>query len=168
MGRVSTKKNKSLFQIRREELKYSREKASEEIKFLSDDQIEKIENGKITPKPEDVIAMAKAYRQPSLCNYYCSTQCAIGKRYVPEVKVKDISSIVLEVLASLNSMHKQQEKLIEIASDGMISQNEIKDFVSIQKKLEDISVAVEALQLWSEQMIADKKIDIDLYNELSK
>lgn len=165
MGRMSTKKNKSPFQTRREELKYTREQASELIGFLSADQIEKIENDKATLKPEDVVAMSKAYKMPTLCNYYCAKRCAIGKNYVPEIKLKELSAIVLEILASLNYMQQRQQRLIEIASDGEISSGEIEDFVHIQENLEKISVTVEALQLWSEQMIVDKVIDEDLYNK---
>ena len=50
--------------------------------------------------------------------------------------------------------------------DGSIADDEIPDFINIQKELERISVTVEALQLWAEQMIADKKINIDKYNEI--
>ena len=35
---------------------------------------------------------------------YCANQCPIGQQYVPEIKVKDLSQIILEMLASLNSM----------------------------------------------------------------
>ena len=38
--------------------------------------------------------------------------------------------------------------------------------VYIQKELERISITVETLQLWVEQMLADKKINIEKYNEI--
>ncbi|MBR2482028.1 MAG: XRE family transcriptional regulator, partial [Oscillospiraceae bacterium] len=91
--------------------------------------------------------------------YYCANQCPIGQQYVPEIKVKDLSQIVLEMLASLNSMNKQRERLIEITVDGTISGDEIRDFVAIQEELERISIAVETLQLWSERMLATGAID---------
>jgi len=47
----------------------------------------------------------------NLCNYYCANQCPIGQQYVPEIKTKDLSQIVLEMLASLNSMNKQKERM---------------------------------------------------------
>ena len=94
--------------------------------------------------------MAEKYRQPDLCNHYCANQCPIGQHYVPEVRIKDLSQIVLETLASLNSMGKQKDRLIEITADGRISGDELKDFIYIQQELERISVAVETLQLWSE------------------
>ena len=63
-------------------------------------------------------------------------------------------------------MKKSQERLIEITADGMIDDDEIKDFVFIQKELERISITVETLQLWVEQMLADKKINIEKYNQI--
>lgn len=165
MGRVSTKENKTVYQVAREKLGYSREKAAEET-MLEPYKIERIENEKMEASPWDVAAMAEAYKEPELCNHYCSNECPIGKKYVPEIKVKDLSQVVLEMLASLNSMKKCQERLIEITADGKIEKDELEDFVHIQKELEKISITVETLQLWTERMIAMGKIDMDKYNEL--
>lgn len=164
MGRVSTKENKNIYQVRREELGLSREKASELLVSIPPERIEKIESEKSFPHPDEVMVMADGYKMPNLCNYYCANECPIGRQYVPEVKVKDLSQIVLEMVASLNSMHKKQERLIEITCDGVIDEEEIKDFVRIQEELEKISITVETLQLWSEQMLADNIIDMDVYN----
>ena len=70
------------------------------------------------------------------------------------------------MLASLNSVGKQKERLIEITVDGEISGDEIEDFINIQEELERISIAVETLQLWSERMIATGAIDIEQYKAL--
>lgn len=163
MGRLSTKENKTIYQLSREELGYSREKASEQLGWVSAERIEKIENEKSLPHPDEVLAMSVAYKTPKLCNFYCANQCPIGQEYVPEIKVKDLSQIVLEMLASLNSMHKKQERLIEITADGQISGDEIEDFVRIQEELERISITVETLQLWAERMLATGAIDMDAY-----
>ncbi|MBO5342128.1 MAG: helix-turn-helix transcriptional regulator [Lachnospiraceae bacterium] len=164
MGRVSVKENKSMYQVRREELGLSREKASELLETIPPERIEKIENQKSLPHPEEALVMAEAYKMPTLCNYYCANDCPIGKRYVPEIKQKDLSQIVLEMLASLNAMQKKQERLIEITVDGKIEGDEIEDFVYIQEELERISIAVESLQLWAEQMLADNLIDAEAYH----
>ncbi len=168
MGRASTKQNKSIYQLRREEAGLTREQASEVMTTLSPDRIEKIENGKCKVYPEDVIELAEGYRRPDLCNYYCARECEIGKSTVPELKLTDLSQIILEMLASLNSMHRKQERLIEITADGVIQDEEIKDFVEIQKELEKISITVDTLQLWSKQMLAEKKINMELYNAMMK
>ncbi len=133
---------------------------------IQPERLERIENGKFPITPDEVMLLSEIYGEPTLCNHYCSKECPIGEKYVPEVKVKDLAQIVLEMLSSLNSMKKSQERLIEITADGMIDDDEIKDFVFIQKELERISITVETLQLWVEQMLADKKINIEKYNEL--
>ena len=126
-------------------------------------RLERIENGKLEIHPEEVMLLSEIYGEPTLCNHYCSKECPIGQKYVPEIKVKDLAQIVLEMLSSLNSMKKSQERLIEITADGIIEDDEIQDFVFIQKELERISITVETLQLWVEQMIAENKIDKEKY-----
>ncbi len=163
MARVSTKENKNVYQTTREALKLTREAASELLETVAPERIEKIENERVLPHPDEVLVMAEKYKQPRLCNYYCANQCPIGQQYVPEVKVKDLSQIVLEMLASLNSMQKKKERLIEITVDGKISKDELADFVYIQEELERISIAVETLQLWSERMLATGAIDPEQY-----
>ena len=163
MVRRSTRENKNIYQTTRENLALTREEASELLITVSPERIEKIENERTLPHPDEVLVMAEKYRQPSLCNYYCANQCPIGQQYVPEVKIKDLSQIVLEMLASLNSMQKKKDRLIEITVDGEISGDELADFIYIQEELERISIAVETLQLWSEQMLATGKIDPALY-----
>jgi DNA-binding XRE family transcriptional regulator len=164
MGRASTKENKNPYQLIREEMGLTREKAGDLLEVITPERIEKIENERSFPHPDEVLLMSQKYRKPSLCNFYCSNQCPIGKEYVPEVKVKELSSIVLEMLASLNSVNKRKERLIEITADGVISNDEIDDFIYIQEELERISITVETLQLWAEKMLANGVIDAEAYN----
>lgn len=163
MARKSTKENKNIYQKTRESLALTREEASQLLETMAPERIEKIENERAMPHPDEVLLMAEKYKQPNLCNYYCANQCPIGQQYVPEVKIKDLSQIVLEMLASLNVMQKKKERLIEITVDGKISGDELEDFIFIQEELERISIAIETLQLWSERMLATGVIDPELY-----
>ena len=163
MARRSTKENKNLYQITRERMGLTREAASELLVTMAPERLEKIENERTSPHPEEVLLMSDKYKQPNLCNYYCANQCPIGQQYVPEIKIKDLSQIVLETLASLNAMQKKKERLIEITVDGKISGEELHDFIHIQEELEKISIAVETLQLWCEQMMDNGAIDVDQY-----
>ena len=159
MGRKSVKENKSIYQQAREEMGLTRAQASELTGGLSESQIEKIESGKTRPQPEDVLLMAEAYKNPYLCNYYCAKECAIGESYVPEVDTKELPQIVLETLAALNSVTSQKDRLIEISADGELSEDEIEDFVKIQKQLQNISTSFQALNLWVEKTVATGKVD---------
>lgn len=163
MSKITNEENKNIYYKVRKELKLTRDKASELLDGIPPERIEKIENERCEPHPEEIIIMAEGYKAPELCNYYCANQCPIGKQYVPEVKIHDLSQIVLKMLSSLNSVQDSQRRFIDITADGMISDDEIEDFVHIQGELEKISITVQALQLWSEQMIAKGAIDIDKY-----
>ena len=129
MGRSSTRENKTRYQLAREELGLSREKASELLETIAPERIEKIESERSLPRPDEVLIMAEKYKTPSLCNYFCARQCPIGQQYVPEIRNSELSDIVLKMLASLNAMDRKKERLIEIAADGTISKDEIDDFV---------------------------------------
>lgn len=148
---LSTKVNKTIYQLTRESLKLTREEASELLETMSPERIEKIENERSMPHPDEVLLMSDKYKQPGLCNHDCANQCPIGQQYVPEIKIKELSQIVLEMLASLNSMNKQKDRLIEITADGKITDDELEDFIHIQEELERISITVETLQLWCEK-----------------
>lgn len=167
MGKKSIKENKNIYFESREEAGLTRAQASELLEFISDSRLEKIETEKTTIQPEDVVALSKAYKKPELCNYYCTHECAIGKESVPEVKMSTLSEIVLGMLASLNSLEVQKNRLVEITADGEISDDELPDFIKIKKQLDQIDVTVESLKLWMANMVADGKINESLLNKLS-
>ncbi len=159
MGRKSTKQNKNIYQVSREEAGYTREGAAELLEFISSDRIEKIESERSLPHPDEILAMANGYKNPSLCNYYCSHECPIGQEYVPEVQFKELSQITLEMLASLNALDKEKNRLIEITVDGQITEDEMQDFEKIQEQLSQISMAIDSLQLWVQRAIAEGKME---------
>ncbi len=162
MGRKSTKENKNIYQTSRENRNLSREAAAEKLGFLSADRIEKIENEKTLPHPEEVLAMADCYKNPSLCNYFCSHECPIGIEYVPEIKTKELSQITLEMLATLNKLVHAKERLIEITVDSQLSQDELPDFLKIKEDLEKMALAIDSLNLWLDNTIASGQIDENL------
>ena len=169
MGKKSVKENKNIYQTSREALDLTREKAADLLEFISDDRIEKIESEKSYPHPDEIVAMAKAYKNPSLCNYYCANECPIGKATrVPELQLKELSTIVLEILNSLDRMDNEKSKFINIAVDGKISDDEITDFAKIKHELDKISISVSSLKLWINQTIADGRIDIEKLSAAEK
>ena len=165
MGRKSTKENKNIYQISRENVNLTRDAAAEQLEFVSSDQIEKIENEKSYPHPDEILAMADCYKNPSLCNYYCSHKCVIGDRYVPEIEVSELPDIILETIASLNEINPLTSRLIQIARDGKITDDEIHDFALISKRLDEVSLAIDSLNLWVDKMVSENNINIELLKE---
>ena len=164
MGKQSKRKNKTIYQLCREECGLTRDGASELMDGVSAARIEKFEYELQEPTPYDILQMADCYKRPDLCNYYCSHKCAIGDRYVPEVEPSELSSIILETIASLNDIQPLTDRLIQITRDGKITDDEIKDFALISKKLNDISLAVDALNLWVDKTTSENNINIKLLN----
>lgn len=150
----------------RDKLGLTRDQASELLETIEPGKLERIESEKQLPSPEDVMIMADKYGEPNIRNYYCANQCPMGQRYVPRIKFIDLEKTVLKLIASLNSMHAKQEKLIEIAEDGKITDDEMMDFISIQKNLEKVSLAVSAMEVWTEKMMSSGIIDMEKYKDL--
>lgn len=165
MGRKSTKENKNIYQISREKMNYTRETAAEKLGFISSDRIEKIENEKTLPHPEEILAMTDTYKNPMLCNYYCSHECPIGMEYVPEIKEKELSQITLEMLATLNKLSREKERLIEITVDGELTAEELPDFLKIKEELEKMALAIDSLNLWIDNTIATGKLNKELLSD---
>ena len=72
MGKRSVKENKNAYQQSRERCGLTREAAGEILQFVSADRIEKIENDKSVPHPDEVLQMEQGYRDPLLSNSYCT------------------------------------------------------------------------------------------------
>ncbi|MDO4555816.1 MAG: helix-turn-helix transcriptional regulator [Lachnospiraceae bacterium] len=162
MGKKSTKENKNIYHISRENAGLTRERAADVLGFISADRFEKIENRNFITQPDEILAMADGYKNPSLFNYYCSQICPIGQEYVPKVTAKDLSVITLEMLSTLNTLVREKDRLIDIAADGEISEDEIPDFIKIQSELDRMSLTIDSLKLWVDNTIASGKIDRSL------
>ena len=165
MGRKSVKENKNIYQLSREKENLTRERASMDLQFISADRIEKIESEKSYPHPDEIIAMAKCYKTPSLCNYYCSHECPIGINSVPEIEVKELSQITLEMISTLNRLYKDKDRLIEITVDGAVTSDEAREFREIQKTLDQMSATIASLKLWVDNTIASGKADKSLFEK---
>lgn len=151
MGKRSVKENKTVYQQYREAQELTRDKASERMDFISADRIEKIESERSMPHPEEILAMAKAYHAPELSNYYCSNACPIGRKYIPPLKQKELSAIILELLAGVTALEKEKNRLIEITVDGIISDDEQEDFARIREQLQKLTACSSALSFWLEK-----------------
>lgn len=130
----------------------SRESASE-ILHIERTRLANIELNNITPYPEEVKCMAKAYNTPELCNRYCANECSIGMGTVEEVQMDDFDRLSLKVLGSLKDIDAIRTTLIDISEDGVISADEQEDFNEIIDSLEKIATNANALKLWAEKNI---------------
>ena len=147
-----------MWQMTREDLGLTREKAGELIPGFSPERIEKIENGRTQIQPEDVMLLAEYYKKPSLRNYYCVNECPIGQVHALRPEPKELGQIAVETLNALNRMNRSKERLLEIVEDGQVRPDEYEDFVEIKRVLDKIALSVANLQLWVNEQIAEGKL----------
>lgn len=84
---------------------------------------------------------------------------------MPEVEVSALSNIILETIACLNEINPLTSRLIQIARDGQITDDELPDFAYISSKLDEVSLAVNALNLWVEKTAGENHLNLNLLNE---
>ena len=113
-----SEEEKNIYQKCREASGMTRDKASEASEQagypMSSDRIDHIERLGKKPYPEEVIAMAKIYKAPELCNHYCTKECAIGTKYIPEVSIKQLQQISLEMLSYSISLNKRAQLIVTV------------------------------------------------------
>lgn len=153
MGLKSSKSDKNIYHISREAAGLTRDAASEKL-YISPDRIEKIEMRGAVPHPDEVLAMAEAYKKPALCNYFCSHECEIGRTCVPEIQLKDVSQITLEMLVNLNKLVREKDRLMDITVDGVVHEDEVEDFRTILQTLDKMSKAIDSMKMWVKSEIA--------------
>ena len=151
MGRRSTKENKNVYQQSREARGLSREAASAEMLYVSPERIEKIESGRSAPHPDEILLMERCYHDTELSNYYCTHECPIGMKYEPEAKLRELPHAGMELLAASGAMEKEKERLIDIAADARLGEDEREAFDEIRGKLTRLETAIRSLRIWVER-----------------
>ena len=159
MGKRSVRENKNIYQRSREAQNLTREAAAELMVHVSADRIEKIESGKALPHPDEVLTMERCYRDPELCNYFCTHECPIGMKYVPEARLKDLPQVTVELLSALNALTGEKDKLIDIAVDGRVNDFERREFDAILEKLNAIDRSIQSMRIWIEHAAHAGKMD---------
>ena len=85
MARTSGREDKNVYWQARDKMGWTREEAGDHLETIPPERVARIEYEQFLPHPDEVLVMAEKYKEPMLCNYYCSQQCPIGQQYVPEI-----------------------------------------------------------------------------------
>lgn len=141
----------------RKEKHYSRDDVADLTNdVVSTKRLEHIEKGDTEPTPSDIVSLSSVYNMPELCLDYCAHHCAIGKNTIPIYELalnspKDLPIITLELLDTLNSLTAQKDRMISIAADGKITEDEKNDFKTFNDGLEKMELAIKSLKLWAQK-----------------
>ena len=69
------------------------------------------------------------------------------------------------MLATLNKLTSEKNRLIEITVDGELSEDELPDFLKIKEELEKLAIAIDSLNLWLNHTIVSGKINKRLMSD---
>ena len=73
-----------------------------------------------------------------------------------------------DIIQMADAYKRLTTRLIQIARDGKISDDEIKDFAFISNKLDEISLAIDSLNLWVDKTAGEQGLNIELLREEKK
>ena len=161
MGRDYSKENTNVyFKARKEasiynEKLYSREGAAEllgvSVSTLADYELG---NTKFVPV-DKVVLMADLYNCPELKNLYCKNDCPIGKDKCIATETKGFEGAVIRLMRQFDDQNVEDIKdtLMEIAEDGVISEDETKELQNVMKQLDKISNVISELKLIGEKAL---------------
>ena len=154
MGRRPTKAGENpWYKARMEAAKYddrllSREGAAERL-GMSVSAVSDAELGLSKCMPVDkAVLMADLYKAPHLLNWYCLNECPIGCRLPLSDEVLGIDRVTVKMLKNLrvDDIKNVKEKLIDIAADGVISNDEKPDFREVLGYLDELARTISELK----------------------
>ena len=134
---------------------YSREGASELI-GVSSSTLADYELGITKVVPVDkVVIMADLYNCPQLKTGYCKHECPIGKTMPIATQVKSIEGIALRIIREFDSekIKNMEQSLIDIAADGIISDEEKPALEDILKRLDALAEVISEMKLVGEKAL---------------
>ncbi len=123
---------------------------AQDIVFIERTKLLAIESGDKVPEPDDVVSMSKVYNAPELCNYYCSSQCPIGKGE-PVLLYEDLNEISVRLMTAMHMLQNVNDIIYRILEDGKIDDDEKQDFAKVIKVLKKMSYSVDSLELWAKK-----------------
>lgn len=125
----------------------SRAGAAEALGYASESTISDWELDISVPTPEAVLKMSDLYNAPELINTYCHNLCPLGWD-IPEITAQDLDRISIKALSSLQKISKTKEELLDIVSDGIISEDEQPTLNKVLSSLDELNAVTQELKAW--------------------
>lgn len=148
------------FQARKEAAKgdarlFNRDFAAEQLGVASY-TLGEYERGVTKVVPIDkVVLMADLYNKPELVTNYCRHECPVHGFLPLATEDKGIQGIALRLLKGLDEddLEEMKNKLIDIAEDGKITEEEIPELKKIIDKLNHIAEVISELKIVGEKCL---------------
>lgn len=161
MGNEPIKENQNVyFQARKKAAKwnprfYNRDYAAEQL-GVAPYTLGEYERGVTKVVPIDkVVLMADLYNSPELITNYCRFECPVHGFLPLATEEKGIQGIALRLLKGLRQedLDAMRRKLVDVAEDGKISEEEVEVLKGIMVQLDGITEAISELKIVCEKYI---------------
>lgn len=160
MARGATKASGNVwYQARIEAAKWNDNLSSRcgaaDLANMSEDAIKNTELGLEKCMPVDkAVILSDLYNAPNLLNYYCLNECPIGRNRPLSDKVLEIDRITVKLIKELKTseIEKIKDKLIDIADDGLVDEEELKDLEDVSDYLDEVSMTISELRILVNKM----------------
>lgn len=102
--------------------------------------------------------MADLYNAPHLLNYYCLHECPIGRDQPISDDVVTIERVTVKLVKGLrlDQLDAVKNKLVDIAEDGKISDEEKPELRNIIDYLDGVSRTISELRIIGKMVLGDK------------
>lgn len=134
--------------------KLSSREGAAELLGISVSSLSKYELGVTKTVPVDIVVlMADLYNAPELRSMYCKNECPIGKAMNIATEIKSVESVAIRLIKKL-SMREVEEikgKLLDVADDGKISEENKDDLQDVMVRLSSLQQSISELLLLGEK-----------------
>ena len=131
----------NIYQSARNNKGYTQEKASELI-GVSVESIRAYEAGRTVPQNDVVKRMMGVYDSQHLAYLHVIQSNDSLKDILPQIEIKALPDAVLNLLSKVNAFVKRRDNLIDIASDGKITEDEQPQFNEIIAAIDGLKTAL--------------------------
>ncbi len=165
MGRGATKAQGNVWYTARiEAAKWNERLTSRlgaaEVMGISEDAVKSAELGLYKSMPVDnAVLMADAYNAPELLNHYCLRECPIGLRLPISDDVVSVDRVTVKLFKDLRpkTLERMKDKMLEIAEDGNVTEDELKDLEEVVDHLEKLSKTMSELKIIGEKALREAR-----------
>jgi hypothetical protein len=112
---------------------------------------------KVVP-PDAVVMMADLYNAPELKSHYCANECPIGRGTTIATDVNSIELVTVRLMRALSASDVDgvKEKLLDIAADGKITDDERPALSEIVRSLDQIAQVIGELRLLGQKCLSQE------------
>ncbi len=135
MHKMSALPSQNIYKMSRLKVGVTLIDAFAQIGLSQEKQLRRIETGEARAQPETVLLMSDTYNDPLLPFKHCKFECAIGQLFHHEYKPLSLIASAIQLNNAIDRAQRIKNRLLEIAEDERITEDEIPDLMQIMQML---------------------------------